>query len=327
MTPDELRNMVNKAVGTEAVMLGSDPSLTVTYLPTGIAPIDHLTGGGLARGRMTVVVGDYSTLKSYIGLRAIQEVQASGGTAALIDTEHSLDPQWAAHVGVDMDELVVQRPPTGELAIDTAEALIRTGDVDLIVFDSIAATLPQAEEQKRLHKETVQPARLAALLSVACRKLTAANSTTAILWINQLRLQVGITFGNPEVAPGGKAVGFYASQIINLKKVGKITTDGKSWDGEKWVNTKVQVAQKFKAHLDKSKINKPNREAWFVWDLVNARVDEEDWLVAQGVEHGLIGVNGHTYEYGQTKKRGREAFKAALTEQDYDQLRLEVLDV
>ncbi len=205
----ELLDQINATLKGPVLKMGSDKTLLVEYWPTGILPMDMLLQGGIPKGRFVEIVGDYSTLKSYIGLKAIATTQASGGVCALIDTEHSYDPTWAAALGIDTKALIVQQPETGELAMDTAEALIR-GECDLIVFDSIAATLPQTERNKRLHEESVQPARQAQLMSLAMRKLTAANSKTAMVWINQTRLNVGVTFGNPESLPGGRAMPYYA---------------------------------------------------------------------------------------------------------------------
>lgn len=205
----DLMNAVNKALGTDVVRMGSHPDYVVEYRPTGLLPFDILLQGGMPRGRMVEVFGDYSTLKTYLGLYAIASTQQAGGTAALIDTEHAFEPEWAASCGVDVQNLIMPPTETGEEAMDAAEALIR-GNIDLIVVDSVAATLPQAEQQKRLHKESIQPARQAHLMSAALRRLTAANKHTSMLWINQTRLNIGITFGSPEAIPGGKALPYYA---------------------------------------------------------------------------------------------------------------------
>lgn len=252
-----------------------------------------------------------STLKSFIGLKAIATTQASGGVCALIDTEHSYDPTWAAALGINTDTLIVQQPETGELAMDTAEALIR-GKCDLIVFDSIAASLPQTERNKRLHEESVQPARQAQLMSLAMRKLTAANSKTAMVWINQTRLNVGVTFGNPESLPGGRAMPYYSSYRINMKKVGKITRDVQSWDGEKMVNVKEQVGQKFKAIVEKSKLSKPFRDVYFTWDYETGEIDEAGYLIALGLEAGLITQKGASWNYEGETWRGKAKFKEAV---------------
>lgn len=304
----DLMDTINTTLKSPVLKMASDSDLAVTYLSTGVLPIDVLLQGGIPRGRFTTITGDFSTLKSYVGLRTIAGAQKRGCVCALIDTEHSFDPAWATSLGVDVDSLILQHPESGELAIDTAEALVR-GGCDLIVFDSVAATLPQAERNKRLHDESVQPARLAALMSVAMRKLTAANTKTAIIWINQLRMNVGVTFGNPEVATGGKSLPYYSSYIINIKKTGKINRDVKTWDGEKWINTKETYAQKFRAYVEKSKLSAPFREVHFVWDHEQGAVDDIGYLIAAGLESGYITQKGASWEYNGVKVRGKDKFK------------------
>jgi recombination protein RecA len=315
---DALRKTVNAAMGGEVLKMGSDPTWTVEYLPTGVLPIDILTNGGLPKGRFTQIIGDYSTLKSYVGLRAIATTQAAGGTCALIDTEHSYDSEWAQELGVDTKNLIVwpnrddpDRVESGEIALDVAEGFIR-GGADLIVFDSIAATLPQAQRTVRLHGENVQPGRLAALMSLAMRKLTAANSYTAVLWVNQLRTNVGVTFGNPDVPTGGKAPGYYNSYILKVKKAGKLTEPVKVYNGEKHVAGKRYLGQRFIASMEKSKLSAPHRELWF--DFMTDGVDEVGFLVTMGLEVGAVKNSGNSWwiDGGRKKVVGREKFKTWL---------------
>lgn len=323
---DALRRLVNEAVGSDVLKMGSDPSLVVDYLPTGVLPIDVLTQGGLPLGRFVEVYGDWSALKSYIGLKAIAQAQQHGMTAALIDTEHSFDPSWAAQLGVDVGDLIHMAPPNGEMAIDSAEALIR-GGCGLIVFDSVAATLPQDEASKRLHDERMQPARLASLMSAAMRRLTAANERTAVMWINQTRLNVGVMFGNPESVPGGRALPYYASMRINIKKAGKVHRSVKTHDGEKFVDSREQIGQKFKAVLEKSKLNRPNREVWFDFDLTNGEVDVPRYLIAQGLEHGIVEQRGSSWSYDGYSKRGRDAFRNGMPDDARESLERRVREV
>lgn len=304
----DLMNEINATLKAPVLKMGSDPSLRVEYLPTNILPIDILLQGGIPKGRFITIIGDFSTLKSFIGLKAIAATQAAGGTCALIDTEHSFDPSWAEQLGVDTSTLMLMQPDTGELAIDTAEVLVR-GGVDLIVFDSVAAQLPQAERNKRLHDESVQPARIAQLMSVALRKLTAANEKTAIIWINQYRMNVGVTFGNPETATGGRALPYYSSYIVSIKKVGKVTKDVQMWDGDKLVSTKEQVGQKFRATIEKSKLSKPFRDVYFTWDLETGQIDTTGFLIAQGLEAGVITQKGAQWTFAGQTFRGKDNFK------------------
>jgi recombination protein RecA len=309
---EELRKTINKAVGRDdALQRGSDQAFKVEYLPTGLLPFDILLQGGIPRGRFTSIQGDWSTLKSYVAYHTCAMVQRSGGVASVIDTEHSFDVSWARAIGIDVDKLIVMRPDSGEEAMDAAEALTRAQS-DLVVFDSVAAALPQAEKDKRLHGENIQPGRQAALMSAAARKITTANTKTAFLWINQLRENIGITFGPREKAPGGRALPFYSSMMLEVRKTGKITRDEKMYTGDKWQNGKMQIGQKFKAELIKSKLNKPFREVWFDWSLETSEIDLVGFMVAQGLEQGLITLSGNTWKLDGLKAVGREKFKAKV---------------
>ena len=277
---------INKALGSDTIMLGNDERLQVTVLPTNVLPFDWLIGGGLPRGRIIEVYGDYSTLKSYIAYKAMASVIESGGTAAVIDTERAWDPGWAAELGMDPDSAIVTRVETGEQAIAAADIAIRNG-VDLLVWDSIAATLPMAEHTKS-PTEDRQPARQALMMSRGLRRLTAANSNTAVLAINQTRVNVGMTFGSPVITPGGKSLPFYASQRVQLIKAGKITRDKKQWAVDKEESTKETTGFKIKAVLQKSKLNKPFSETWFLFDLNTAEVDDVGWLISMGLEDNIV---------------------------------------
>lgn len=298
----QLAAEINKALGAGTVKFGSDESLQVKRLPTGVLPIDVLLDGGIPTGRFTELFGAYSTLKSYIGLSCIAQTQAAGGVCALVDTEHAYDPEWAAMIGVNTDDLIYQSPQTGEEAIDLSEVLIRNG-ADLIVWDSVAATLPQAESVKRMSKESVQPARLAALMSLGLRKLTAANKHTAILFINQTRLSVGVVFGDPETVPGGKALPFYASYRVALRKAGKEKESVEVFDGEgKKTNINQITGHKIRATLEKSKLSAPSRDVLFTFDLKSGSVDEVGYLLGAGLEKGLIQHEGRSWWCNEDEK-------------------------
>lgn len=303
----ELAEAVNAALGKDTLKMGNHEDFKVSFIPSGLLPIDILLQGGMPRGRMVELFGDYSTLKSYVGLNIAREVQMLGGVAALIDTEHAFDPGWATNVGVDVSQLIVEHPPNGEKAMDIMETLVR-GKIDQITVDSIAATLPQAEQEKRLHDEKIQPGRLAALMSAGLRRINTANTETSLLWINQTRTNIGITFGSPEAIPGGKAMPYYASYRLALRKTGKITQDVKFYNGEAWASGKEQIGQKFKAELLKSKLSKPFRDIWFNWNLTTGQIDIPSFLVSQGVDLGLIEIKGNTWWYGNTKAVGRKNF-------------------
>lgn len=307
-----LLDAVNGALGKGTVSFARDKAYEVKYTSTGLLPFDILLQGGMPSGRFVELIGDYSTLKSFLGLCAIREIQKAGGTAAIIDTEHAFTPDWAERIGVDLSTLIVERPETGEMALDLMEVMVRAG-IDLIVVDSIAATLPADEQAKRFHGEKTQPGRLAALMSKGLRKLTAANDHTSILWINQTRINIGVTFGSNQAVPGGKAMPYYASYRVEVKKVGKNMVDIDQHDGEKWVKGKSQVGQKFKATILKSKLSKPFQDIWFTWDLSKGEIDMPTFLISQGLELDLIGLKGNTWTYGDHKAVGREKFRTLVS--------------
>lgn len=296
----ELIAQINQQFGAGTMKLASDPEYQVNYLPTGLAPIDDLFLGGLPFGRHVMIHGDYSTLKSYVGLCAIASAQKRDLVAALIDTENSFDPDWAKRLGVDLEQLVM--PPkskieTGEKAIDMAESLLR-GGVDLLVFDSIAAALPQAEWGKSM-EDANQLARQAAMFSKGMRKLTAANRKTAILWINQTRVNPGIAFGNPEVVPAGKAIPFYCTYIAGFYKGAKATEEVDVFVPDKEgkpakKKLKQTVGYEVRVNLYKSKLNKPFREETFVYSLKEGAIDEWLYLANKALNMGLLG-----YERGR----------------------------
>lgn len=310
---EALRREINDFVGKEVVHKGSNKKFEVEYLSTGVLPFDIILGGGIPRNRYVELVGDYSTLKSYVALSTIARTQADGGVCALIDTEHAYDPEWARYIGVDTDALLYLQPETGEEAVDTMELMFRA-QVDLVVLDSIAATLPQQEAGKRLSKESLQPARLAQLLSVGYRKLTAANSVTGVLLINQLREQVGITFGSSERATGGRATGFYASMRINCRKAGKTTRDIKVAQYDKNVTTKEQIGQTYRMTAEKSKLNRPGREVLFDWNLELNEIDKGKFLMMSGMDMGLVTNRGAMWVCNGVTVKGKENFLNRMRE-------------
>ena len=322
-TPQTLMAEMNKILGDGTIILGSDASLTVQYIPTGVIPIDVLLKGGLPRGRWTEIYGDFSTLKSYVAYRALANAQQEG-VGGLVDTEHAFDPAWFAQLGGDPGTLIVQRPATGEDAVAAIEYLVRK-HVDLVVWDSVAATLPASEASKD-PRNTSQPARLAALMSAALRRLTAANSRTAVLALNQTRQNVGITFGPTEAVPGGRALPFYASYRISLRKAGRLTKDVKTWDGDKFVSTKQRTGIKIRASLEKSKLNSPDREAWMTFDLQTATLDDIGFLMAQGLEHGYLERDKGRWRWqGEPPWMSEQEVREQTTEADWQWLQEELI--
>lgn len=317
----QLMSSVNSILGKGTLTTASDPFFNVTYLRTGIAPIDDLLQGGIPFGRFVEIFGDYSTLKSYIGLCAIRECQQMGKLAALIDTEHAFDPKWAKEIGVNLEDLIIKRPANGEEAIDIAEILIR-GGVDLIVFDSVAAALPKSEENTQLSGDkNIQPARLAQLMSLAMRKLTAANTKTAVLWINQTRINVGVMFGSNESVPGGKALPYYASYRISLRKAAKVFEDTYvTVIGDENRPTKkkfkLTVAQQIRATVEKSKLNAPHRDVMFNFDFRMGMVDDWWYLATKCLDTGALTYERKMWWITEEKKphkhHGRLAAEEAL---------------
>lgn len=312
-----LADQINSALGPGTIRLGSDPSLEVKYWPTGVLPIDYLLNGGMPAGRFIEIFGDYSTLKSFIALKALGSVQALGGRSALVDTEHAYDPEWAALLGVDPDQLLVQQPDTAEDGVAIMEILVRDG-YDLIVWDSVATSQPkQYREARPGESADVAPAGLARVMSAGLRRLNSANKKTSIVALNQTRVNVGMTYGGVrDTTPGGKALPFYASYRLKLTKAGKITEDTKVHDGEKMVPGKRVLAQKIKASLEKSKLSAPFQETWFLYDLRTGQVDETMFLMSQGLERGLIkeGAGGRFTIPGKldTSVHGKPKFKQWL---------------
>lgn len=284
--PKTLMAAINKQFGPGAVMLGSDDDLTVKRWPTGLVPIDYALDGGIPRGRFIEVYGPYSTLKSYVLYTALGQVQQQGGRAALIDTEHSFDPQWAEELGVDTKALFISRPETAEQGIGVLEAVIRQR-FDLVGFDSIAAAIPK-QHQEVAPGEDTQPGALARVMSKGLARLNAANKHTAAIFINQTRQKIGVTFGPTETTSGGLAMGFYASYRMSFRRTGKINEDIEVFDGKGMAKAKQTVAHSISCTLEKSKLSAPHREVLFDFDLTNGTVDNRKFLLAQGIERGIV---------------------------------------
>lgn len=306
MSGKRLMAEVNKALklkGDSALRSAADQSLAIEYIPTGVLPMDCLLQGGFPRNRITELWGDASTLKSYIGYRTIAAVQAAGGTAALVDTEHAYDPEWAVELGVNEDDLILEQPLTGEAAVDKLAALVVEG-VDFVLWDSVAATLVKDEADKAM-SEGVALGRLAAFMSQGCKRLNTLNHRTAIVFINQTRAHIGQSYGAPPPSPGGKSLGFYASYRVLMTKAGADREEVRTpVEGEikiaRWV-----TRQRLHAKVEKSRVGSPLREVYFTWDLKESAVDEVSWVLDQAVMHGWVKVEKMTWTVGNVKKVGR----------------------
>lgn len=302
-----------------AMTYASSPELRVGRRPTGVLPIDAMLDGGLPRGRFIEVYGPYSTLKSYYAYSAIAEAQKRGETVALIDYEHSFDSEWGEQIGIDLDALLIARPETAEQGMTILDGLLKQG-FDLIVWDSIAAAQP-SQHRESAPGEDNQPGALARVMSKGLARVTASNKhNSTVLFINQTREKIGITFGSPVTTSGGKAMGFYAALRLSFVRTGKITEPVMKWDGESWVKAKKVIGYKVQATAEKSKVSKPYSDCHFVFDLATGTVDNVGWLIGQGLESGLIQRNktGHTIIPDLMDKpiHGKDSFRQWVDENE-----------
>lgn len=302
---DAVLLQIEKQYGKGSIMrLGEQAGQTeIEVIPSGCLTLDLALGiGGFPRGRIIEIYGPESSGKTTVALHAIAEAQKMGGVAAFIDAEHALDPVYAKKLGVNLDELYVSQPDTGEQALDITDALVRSSAVDIIVIDSVAALTPKAEIEGDMGDSHV--GLQARLMSQALRKLTAIvnKSKTCVIFINQLREKVGIMFGNPETTPGGKALKFYASIRLDIRKMDTL----KDADGAMGNRTKAKVV--------KNKLAPPFRQAEF--DIVFGEgISQEGCIIDMGVQFDIIGKSGAFYSYNGNKiAQGREKLRIFLRE-------------
>ena len=310
---DAVLLQIEKQYGKGSIMrLGDEAGKTeIEVIPSGCLTLDLALGiGGFPRGRIIEIYGPESSGKTTVALHAIAEAQKMGGVAAFIDAEHALDPVYAKKLGVNLDDLYVSQPDTGEQALDIAEALVRSSAVDIIVVDSVAALTPKAEIEGDMGDTHV--GLQARLMSQALRKLTAIvnKSKTCVIFINQLREKVGVMFGNPETTPGGKALKFYASMRLDIRKVDTL----KDADGAMGNRTKAKVV--------KNKLAPPFRQAEF--DIVFGEgVSQEGCIMDMGVQFDIIGKSGAFYSYNGNKvAQGKEKMRQFL--KDNPEIRAEI---
>ncbi|WP_022854234.1 recombinase RecA [Thermodesulfatator atlanticus] len=303
---DAAISQIERQFGRGTIMrLGESPKIRdIAAIPSGSLGLDIATGiGGIPKGRITEIFGPESSGKTTLALHVIAEAQKGGGTAAFIDAEHALDVHYAEKIGVNVDDLLVSQPDTGEQALEIAEVLARSGGVDIIVVDSVAALVPQAEIEGAM--DETQVGLQARLMSKAMRKLTAAiaKTGTAVVFINQIRMKIGMGgYGNPETTPGGNALKFYASLRLDIRRIGTIK------DGTEPIGNKVRVK------VVKNKMAPPFKEAEF--DIYYGEgISRYTELLDLGVKMGIIEKSGAWYSYQSERLgQGRENVKRTLLE-------------
>jgi recombination protein RecA len=293
---------IEKSCGKGSIMrMGTDSKVRIEFIPTGAINLDAAIGiGGIPRGRVTEIYGPESSGKTTLCLHVVANAQRAGGVAAFIDAEHALDTEYAKKLGVDVENLLISQPDTGEQALEICEILVRSGAVDIVVIDSVAALVPKAEIEGDMGDQ--QMGLQARLMSQALRKLTGAiaRSKTSVVFINQLREKIGVMFGSPETTTGGKALKFYASVRLDIRRIGPVK------DKEEVVGSHVRVK------VVKNKVAPPFKQAEF--DIMYAEgISHTSLLVDIGVEAGIIDKAGAWYSYGtQRIGQGRENAKMFL---------------
>lgn len=295
--------MIEKQYGKGAIMKLGENSVNgdIEIIPTGCLSLDLALGvGGVPRGRIMEIFGPESSGKTTVALHIIAETQRMGGVAAFIDAEHALDAQYARALGVDTNELYLSQPDTGEQALDICESLVRSSAVDIIVIDSVAALTPKAEIEGDMGDSHV--GLLARLMSQALRKLTAITnrSKTCVIFINQLREKVGVMFGNPETTPGGKALKYFASLRLDIRKADALKGDGGI------------IGNRTKCKVVKNKVAPPFKVAEF--DIIYGEgISQEGCLIDLGVEYGILSKSGSWFNYNDDKlAQGREKLREHL---------------
>ncbi len=284
--------------GEDSIMkLGDKPRVGVDAIPTGSIGLDSALGvGGLPRGRIIEIFGPESSGKTTLSLHVIAEAQKMGGICAFIDAEHAMDPEYSSRLGVKINELLISQPDTGEQALEIVESLVRSGKMDVIVIDSVAALTPKDEIEGDMGAHHV--GKQARLMSQALRKLTAivAKSKTVVIFINQIRMQIGVMFGNPETTPGGKALKFYTSVRLDIRRIAQIKK------GEEVMGGRIRVK------VVKNKVAAPFKQTEF--DLMyNEGISREGEIIALGEKMGMVSKSGTSYSYtpdgGEEVKLGR----------------------
>jgi recombination protein RecA len=310
---EEAVKQIKDRFGEGIIMrFGEATHMDVEAIPTGCLSIDMALGvGGVPRGRVIEIFGPEASGKTTLAQHIVAEAQKMGGVAAFVDAEHALDPDYARKIGVNVDELLISQPDSGEQALDIVETLVRSGAIDIIVIDSVAALTPRAEIEGDMGQSHM--GLQARLMSQALRKLTSivSKSNTAVIFINQIRMKIGVMFGNPETTPGGNALKFYSSVRIEVRRAAMIKQGDKI------------IGNRNKCKIVKNKVAAPFQTTEF--DIMyNQGISKEGDLLDVGVERGVITKSGHSYSYEEEKLGlGREKAKAYLRENQklYEKIR------
>lgn len=312
---------IEKQFGAGSIMdMGNAQNTQIETYPSGSISLDLALGGGIPKGRIIEIFGPESSGKTTLALHAISQVQKRGGKAAFIDAEHALDIQYAKKIGVDVDSLLVSQPDDGEQALEITETLVRSGGIDIIVIDSVAALTPRAEIEGMMGDSHM--GLQARLMSQALRKLTSIVSKTncSVVFINQMRMKIGVMFGNPETTTGGNALKFYASLRLDVRRIDKIT--------EKGVDEQSIVGNRTRVKVVKNKIAPPFRQAEF--DILYAQgISREGDIIDLGLKYGFIEKSGAYLRVGEeTIGQGREQARAFLKQNQKlaDKLEKEIRD-
>ena len=322
LTIEDTIKLIKTKFGEGAIMkLGEKPKVGIDCIPTGSIGLDAALGiGGLPRGRVIEIFGPESSGKTTLALHVVCEAQKKGGICAFIDAEHAMDPDYTRKIGVNINDLLISQPDTGEQALEIVESLVRSGKIDVIVIDSVAALTPKDEIEGEMGAYHV--GKQARLMSQALRKLTAivAKSKTIVIFINQIRMRIGVMFGNPETTPGGRALKFYTSVRLDIRRIAQI----KKGDEVVGSRTRVKVV--------KNKVAAPFKQTEF--DIIyNEGISKEGEILVLGESLGFIKKNGATYSYlpeGDEKKeiklaRGYDATRIFLREKENKKLRDQIL--
>jgi recombination protein RecA len=296
-------SQIEKQFGSGSIMkLGEAHKIDVKTIPSGSLSLDLALGGGYPQGRIVEIYGPESTGKTTLALHAVAQVQKNGGLAAFVDAEHALDPEYAQRIGVNLNDLLVSQPDTGEQALEITETLVRSSAVNIVVVDSVAALVPRAEIEGSMGDAVM--GMQARLMSQALRKLTGviSKSSTTVVFINQLRMKIGVMFGNPETTAGGQALKYYSSVRLDIRRIEQLK------DGDKVIGNRVRVK------VVKNKVAPPFRNAEF--DVMyNKGISIAGDLLDLAVKYELVKKSGAWYEYkGEKMGQGREAAKLFLEE-------------